>query len=1269
MFTRAARNLDTARATAGTVVATDEESGGEMRGMRFIRRLVALAVLSSLAGVGAMAPASPAAAVDTQLSFGPAQWYFGERPIGVTTTIDFSVYNFGPGSIGPLYFFGGGTPSTQFDLTQTCAGATLTTSYPGYSCDVSVSFTPDGPGAFFDALSFTVSPTANEADGETFTMQLAGKGGPAPDGTITGTITPVNAAPGSQFNVYVTSLDGSAKHQFHNEPASYSVDVPPGEYCVSFGIGPWDGTVVSYPGKRHCLDGITPVTVTSAATTAGIDATLTLSAITGTVRDHLGAVAPSTFVSARVVGGTADNYDSADGTGLYEIGNLPGGTYCVSAAGGTADPTDGPCRAGSRRVELAAGATAVGVDLALAAPGAGLEFPGAIAGKVTDQANIAQAGRTVRLEPLFEGGYYNSADTAADGTYTITGLPAGPYCVFVTDDGSALAGEHYNDKTSCDTADPVTVGNTVVSGIDFALSPGGSISGLITDPLGAPITYGTVFIRRFDDYSGVEADIQPDGTYTAQGLSTGTYCVVARAYFNDLPQRAFGGGASCERGAAPVTVVAGSTTSGVDIQLWSGGRITGTVTFPPGFVPGHDDGYLLISTRDEDGEQSGYVNVDLTGHYETERLAPGNYCLDARPPSPSLLVYKRLGSLRPDGCEAGTITVTDGADTVLDFTMELGGSISGWVISPNGYPDRDPNPDTVPWAGENDRVRPDGSYRLTGVPAGTYCVSIWGFGLWVVQQVYNGALDCDTGFTPVAVTAGQNTGNINFFMQTGGELSGTITHPPVDLDEMGAGDFHVEYRRLDAAQPVITDSSYSQTSTTSEFGRDLPPGTYCVLVRPHSSTGLANRAYGGTPSCAGATPVVVPHLGAVEDVDITLTPQIYYGLANPARVLDTRPGVPTIDGLAAGDGAVAGGTVREVTIGGRAGVPAGAASVALNVTATNTTGPGYLTLFACGQPAPTASNVNFTGAGQTTPNAVIVKLGSGGKVCIYALTTTDVVIDVAGYFPSPDGFTPLDNPARLLDTRPGEPVAAGGTGGTGAVAGGTVREVQIGNLAGVPSNAASVALNVTATNTTGPGYLSIFPCGQAPPTASNVNFTGAGLTTPNAVVSKLGTDGKVCVYALTTADVIVDVAGYFADSQGFTPLTNPARLLDTRPGEPTVDGVAAGGGAIAGGTVREVPVGARAGVPSGAASVALNVTATNTTGPGYLSLFPCGQTPPTASNVNFTAAGQTTPNAVIARLGTDGKVCVYALTTTDVVIDVAGFLPEGDGPLVEYGAG
>ena len=46
---------------------------------------------------------------------------------------------------------------------------------------------------------------------------------------------------------------------------------------------------------------------------------------------------------------------------------------------------------------------------------------------------------------------------------------------------------------------------------------------------------------------------------------------------------------------------------------------------------------------------------------------------------------------------------------------------------------------------------------------------------------------------------------------------------------------------------------------------------------------------------------------------------------------------------------------------------------------------------------PEASNLNFV-AGQTIPNAVISKLGTGGKVCIYTSAATNLITDLNGYF-------------------------------------------------------------------------------------------------------------------------------------------------------------------------------------------------------------------------------------------------------------------------------
>src|SRR6478736_2788703 len=93
----------------------------------------------------------------------------------------------------------------------------------------------------------------------------------------------------------------------------------------------------------------------------------------------------------------------------------------------------------------------------------------------------------------------------------------------------------------------------------------------------------------------------------------------------------------------------------------------------------------------------------------------------------------------------------------------------------------------------------------------------------------------------------------------------------------------------------------------------------------------------------------------------------------PARLLDTRAA-----GAAPDDG-----STTRVPVAGRAGVPGDATAVALNVTATDTTAPGFVTVWPAGLPRPEASNLNVEGAGQTVPNLVIVPLGEGGAVDVF----------------------------------------------------------------------------------------------------------------------------------------------------------------------------------------------------------------------------------------------------------------------------------------------
>ena len=293
-----------------------------------------------------------------------------------------------------------------------------------------------------------------------------------------------------------------------------------------------------------------------------------------------------------------------------------------------------------------------------------------------------------------------------------------------------------------------------------------------------------------------------------------------------------------------------------------------------------------------------------------------------------------------------------------------------------------------------------------------------------------------------------------------------------------------------------------------------------------------------------------------------------------------------------------------------------------------------MTVWPCGDDQPTASNLNYT-TGQTVPNAVVTRVGVGGRVCIFTAAGAHLIADVNGFMPGTTTYVP-QVPARLLDTRDGESTVDGQGVGGGPKPGGTVTTVQVGGRADVPANATAAVLNVTATGTGGYGFVTAFPCDGTQPTTSSLNY-GPAATVPGLVIVKLSAAGTVCLYTSASTHLIVDVDGYFPVGSGFSPIV-PQRLHDSR-GEGTSDGQANGGGPYGAGQVVSVLVRGRAGVPSNASAAALNVIATQTTGPGYVAVFPCGTEVPTASSVNYASAGATASNAVVSRSATTAGAC------------------------------
>jgi hypothetical protein len=207
-------------------------------------------------------------------------------------------------------------------------------------------------------------------------------------------------------------------------------------------------------------------------------------------------------------------------------------------------------------------------------------------------------------------------------------------------------------------------------------------------------------------------------------------------------------------------------------------------------------------------------------------------------------------------------------------------------------------------------------------------------------------------------------------------------------------------------------------------------------------------------------------------------------------------------------------------------------------------------------------------------------------------------------------------------------------------------------VGGVPSTGVSaVVVNVTVTEPTSNGYLTAFPANLSPPLASNVNF-GARQTVANRAIVPVPTSGPSAGHislfnSAGRTHVVVDVGGWYTTTGtagGATTSMTPVRVLDTR------------GGSAVSREARPLKVAGAGGVATQATAAVLNVTVTNPSTSSWLTVWPTGAAQPFASDLNF-VAGQTVPNLVIAKLGTEGSInMATGGGGTDVVVDVVGFV-------------
>ena len=239
----------------------------------------------------------------------------------------------------------------------------------------------------------------------------------------------------------------------------------------------------------------------------------------------------------------------------------------------------------------------------------------------------------------------------------------------------------------------------------------------------------------------------------------------------------------------------------------------------------------------------------------------------------------------------------------------------------------------------------------------------------------------------------------------------------------------------------------------------------------------------------------------------------------PCRIADTRNAAGPFGGPSLGP-AVA----RDIPVPtSSCGIPTTAQAYAFNMTVVPSGSLGFLATWPAGSPQPTVSTLNAL-TGEITSNAAIVPAGLSGAITVYATNTTDLVIDINGYF-APPGTGSLDfytaTPCRILDTR--NPTGPLGGPIMGAA---ESRSFPVpSSTCGIPSTAKAYSTNATVVPPGSLSFLTLWGSG-AQPLVSTLNSLD-GTIVSNAALVPAGTSGEVTAYTTDLSHLILDINGYF----------------------------------------------------------------------------------------------------------------------------------------------
>lgn len=272
---------------------------------------------------------------------------------------------------------------------------------------------------------------------------------------------------------------------------------------------------------------------------------------------------------------------------------------------------------------------------------------------------------------------------------------------------------------------------------------------------------------------------------------------------------------------------------------------------------------------------------------------------------------------------------------------------------------------------------------------------------------------------------------------------------------------------------------------------DQTPGATSTLNFVTGLTVANASPYTSTASGVCVTAAVATH--AIVDVSgwWSTTNGSALSALNPRRLFDTRLG---------GQSPTRRQSVR---------LPVDRADAAgLTLVVSEASAPGWAAVHPCNQPPGTTSTLNFETA-TTVANLALVAATNG--VCVTTSVAAHVIVDQVAAT-TPDGPAMIGRtPRRIVDSRD----QLAWIGDTGVV-----------RLAAGPAR--SVLLNVTAVTPLGGGFVTVWPCDDAPPGVSQLSWSEPR-NVATAVLARTNASGDVCLRPSIGTHLIVDVLATDAD--------------------------------------------------------------------------------------------------------------------------------------------